>query len=154
MLGAGTSATPQIVAPGCIDLIDYPSWQEIPDRFKGREFHDHNRLIRSTGLTPDERRQVVQAICARLGESRGPVEVLLPIKGLHGWDQRGLPFHDPAGLQATISEFHKRAARPVAISEVDAHINDSEFSEQALAILDRWRNDGTVSSGPAGASGD
>ena len=154
MCGAGTSAIPQIVAPGCIDLIDYPSWQAIPDRLEGREFHDHNRLIRSAGLTPDERRQVVQAICSRIGKSSGPVEVLLPMHGIHGWDRAGQPFHDPEGLQAMISEFHRCAAKPICLTEVDAHINDPDFSAQALAILDTWCKDGTLPSPDASSSRD
>ncbi len=148
MQGAGKSATPQIVAPGCIDLIDYPAWQPIPERFRDREFHDHNRLIRSTGLTPVERRIVVDEICSRIGQGRGPVAVILPLKGIQGWDREGQPFHDPAGLKDMISAFRERAVEPISLNEVDAHINDVEFAECALSILDAWCRDGTVKAPP------
>ena len=62
MLGAGISNTPQIVAPGCIDLIDFPTWQNPPEIFEGREFHEHNRLICSAGLTIEERCRVGREI--------------------------------------------------------------------------------------------
>ena len=149
MQGAGKSATPQIVAPGCIDLIDYPAWQPVPARFRDRGFHDHNRLIRSTGLTLGERRMVVDEICSRMRRSRGPVELILPLKGIQGWDREGQPFHDPAGLEDMISAFRERAVKPISLHEVDAHINDVEFANCALSILDAWCRDGTVSALPA-----
>ena len=41
----GGAGIPQIVAPGCIDLIDFAGWQDIPERFVDRPFHAHNRLV-------------------------------------------------------------------------------------------------------------
>ena len=32
MLNAGRMDIPQIVAPGCLDLIDFAGWQKIPDQ--------------------------------------------------------------------------------------------------------------------------
>jgi uncharacterized protein (UPF0261 family) len=36
LLGAGRAGVPQIVAPGATDMVDYPAWAGIPERFQGR----------------------------------------------------------------------------------------------------------------------
>ena len=48
MLSAGIANIPQIIAPGCIDLIDFAGWQKIPEKYSDRPFHEHNRLIKSS----------------------------------------------------------------------------------------------------------
>src|SRR5690606_15769782 len=56
LTGAGLAGIPQIVAPGCADLIDFAGWQEIPAAYADRPFHVHNRLIKSSALSCEERR--------------------------------------------------------------------------------------------------
>ena len=144
LYGAGRSGTPQLIAPGCIDLVDFPTWQEKPEHFRDREFHDHNRLICSAALTVQERCAVAREICSRISKTLAPVHVLLPTRGIQGWDQEGQPFHDPEGLSALLDTFRSEISLPVSLSEVDAHINDDAFSELALHIFDGWLADGTV----------
>ena len=62
LLNAGRKRIPQLVAPGCIDLIDFAGWQDIPERFANRPFHAHNRLIKSSAFSIDERRQTAREI--------------------------------------------------------------------------------------------
>jgi len=47
MTAAGLHGTPQMVAPGCYDLVDVVVWQPPPDRFRDRPVHAHNRLLSS-----------------------------------------------------------------------------------------------------------
>ncbi|MCP5266533.1 MAG: Tm-1-like ATP-binding domain-containing protein [Burkholderiaceae bacterium] len=143
--GAGRAGVPQIVAPGCIDLIDFAGWQEIPERFRDRPFHAHNRLIKSSALNADERRETARAIASRLAEARAAAHLILPVAGLEEWDRPGQPAHDPEGLAAFVDEMRGAVKAPVQMTEVRAHINDAAFCEAALAILDRWVADGTVS---------
>ncbi|TGS50194.1 UPF0261 family protein, partial [bacterium M00.F.Ca.ET.179.01.1.1] len=44
---AGRQGIPQIVAPGAIDMVDFPTWQAVPSRFTERPYHAHNRLLAS-----------------------------------------------------------------------------------------------------------
>lgn len=53
---AGRSGTPQMVAPGAADILDLAGWQEIPEQFHDRAFHQHNRLVKSVALSAEERR--------------------------------------------------------------------------------------------------
>lgn len=146
LLNAGRQAVPQIVSPGCADLIDFAGWQDIPPAYADRPFHAHNRLIKSSGLAPDERRALIRDISARLDQAMGPVHFVMPLNGVEEWDQPGEPAYDPEGLAAMIEAV--RAEINVPVTEVAAHINDPAFAEAVLAILDGWIADGTVKVAP------
>ena len=47
MTNAGRKGIPQMIAPGCYDLVDFVGWQEPPARLAGYETHAHNRLLSS-----------------------------------------------------------------------------------------------------------
>ena len=144
MLNAGRAGIPQIVSPGCIDLIDFAGWQDIPEKYSDRPFHAHNRLIKSSALNAEERRETAREVGRRLGESAAPVHVVLTAQGLEEWDRPGGPAHDPEGLAAFLDEMRKAVRPPAQLTEIDAHINDRAFAEAALSIFDAWVADGTI----------
>jgi len=146
LLGAGRAGTPQIVAPGAIDMLDFPAWQPTPRGLEGRPAHTHNRLLASALSAPAFRRGVATEIASRLARAEGATCVLLPLKGIEGWDRPGEPLHDPEGLAAFTGALRDSVGATRMI-ELDAHINDAAFCEAALRVFDAWVADGTVPAG-------
>jgi uncharacterized protein (UPF0261 family) len=144
LTNAGARGIPQIVSPGCADLIDFAGWQAIPEAYSDRPFHAHNRLIKSSGLSPDERRALVRDIAARLKQAKGPVHMLMPTQGVEEWDKDGEPAYDPEGLAAMVDEMGKAIKAPAELTMLDCHINDQAFADAALKVLDGWIADGIV----------
>ncbi|MDE2792902.1 MAG: Tm-1-like ATP-binding domain-containing protein [Paracoccaceae bacterium] len=144
MLNAGRAGIPQLVAPGCLDLIDFAGWQDIPEAYADRPFHAHNRLIKSSALNNEERRETAREMGRRLAQSHAPVQVLLTTQGIEEWDRPGQPAHDPAGLAAFLDEMRSAIRPPVRLIEIDSHINDLAFAHAVLAAFDAWVADGTV----------
>ena len=144
MLNAGRAGIPQLIAPGCLDLIDFAGWQEIPERYADRPFHAHNRLIKSSALNNEERRETAREIGKRIAPSKAPVHVILTTQGIEEWDKPGGPAHDPDGLAAFLDEMLSVIKPPARWTEIDAHINDQAFADTALGIFDGWVADGTV----------
>ncbi|MEM8591403.1 MAG: Tm-1-like ATP-binding domain-containing protein [Pseudomonadota bacterium] len=144
LTNAGAQGIPQIVAPGCTDLIDFAGWQEIPEAYADRPFHAHNRLIKSSGLSGSERRALIRDIVARLETAKGPVHFLMPREGIEEWDKEGEPAHDPEALAEMVAEVEKAVEPPLALTMLDCHINDAAFAEAALAVLDDWVAEGDV----------
>lgn len=148
---AGRAGVPQLVAPGAVDMIDYPAWGPPPAGFEGRPSHDHNRLIASATLDVDRRVAVAKTIAHRLAQASGPCQLFLPLRGLHAWDLPDQPLHDAAGLSAFLAAMQTAAQQTgVACTAVDAHINDEAFAEAALAVLDDWVARGLVKMGVEG----
>lgn len=145
--GAGAAGIPQIIAPGAIDMIDLACWQPLPDRFNARNYHAHNRLIASVNMAPEERRAAAKAIAAKLAKAKGPTALLLPLQGIEEWDKPGAPMHDPDAHALFCEEIRRTVSPPVALIEIDAHINDAAFAAAALQVFDRWVAEGKVVKG-------
>ncbi len=141
---AGRAGIPQIVAPGCMDLIDFAGWQDIPDRFQDRPIHTHNKLVKNTFYNADERREIARELNSRLGESPAPTHLIIPNGGIEEWDRPGGDCHDPEGLAAFLDELRTTVSPTVKATEIDAHINDPEFCTEALTIFDAWVEAGIV----------
>ena len=144
---AGRAGIPQIVAPGAIDMVDFPTWQAVPEGFDGRPYHAHNRLLASVTSGAEGRCRIAQAIAAKLADAAGPVAFILPAGGIQEWDQAGEPLHEPEALDAFLAEMRGAIRPPVELVEIDGHINSPEFVATALAIFDRWVADGIVPPG-------
>lgn len=144
LTAAGLAGVPQIVAPGCLDLIDFAGWQDIPERYADRPFHAHNRLIKSAALNAEERRETAAAMGERLAKAKGPVAVILPAGGVEEWDRPGGATHDGPAHEAFCAALRGAIRPPATLTEIAGHINDPDFAEAALAIFDRWRAEGIV----------
>jgi len=144
LTNAGKHGTPQIVAPGCYDLVDIIGWQSVPEKWAEHPKHAHNRLLSSIVLNDEERKEVARAHCAQLANAKGPVALLLPQHGLGEWDRVGADLHNQAGLEAFLNVMKEEAPSNVDVYKIDGHINDHVFAEQALKVFDEWRSEGVV----------
>lgn len=147
LMNAGRSGIPQIVAPGAIDMVDFPAWLPVPAELANRPFHAHNRLLASATSNPDDRRRIARAIAAKLSEATAPVAFVLPAGGIQQWDQDGEPLHDPDGLAAFVEEMRAAIRPPVELHEIKDHINGKGFVATVLAIFDHWVAAGVVPAG-------
>ncbi len=144
LTGAGRAGVPQLVAPGCYDLVDLVGWQPLPDKWTDHPAHAHNRLITSIVLNDEERRQVARAHTAQLAQATGPTALLLPNGGCGEWDRPGADLHDATGLAAFCEEMRSGCPDNVDLHDLDCHINDDEFAQTALRIFDGWREAGSI----------
>jgi uncharacterized protein (UPF0261 family) len=146
---AGRLGVPQIIAPGASDMVDVQTWAPLPERYKGRPYHAHNRLIASVTTTSEERRELARFVASKVNAAKGPTAFLLPLQGIHAWDAPGQPLHDPQGHQVFIDEYKQLIETPVDLRVLDMHINDRAFTDVALSIFDNWVEAGLI---PPGAT--
>lgn len=144
MTAAGKAGVPQIVSIGCYDLVDLVGWHPLPEALKDRPAHAHNRLLTSVVMTPEERRAMARTIAERLAMAQGPVVVILPTRGGNEWDRPEGPLHDAEGLAAFVQELRAACPPNARLIDLDAHINDPEFSTAALAVVDGWLAEGVL----------
>jgi uncharacterized protein (UPF0261 family) len=144
---AGRLGIPQIVAPGAIDMVDFPTWQPVPHELKDRPFHAHNRLLASATSRPEDRRRIAQAIGDKLALAQAPVAFVLPALGIQEWDQEGEALHDPQGHAAFVEAMRSAIRPPVELHEIAAHINSPNFVAAVLRIFDGWVATGIVPPG-------
>ncbi|WP_209599092.1 Tm-1-like ATP-binding domain-containing protein [Ruegeria sp. HKCCSP351] len=145
LTNAGLTGTPQIVSPGCYDLVDVVGWQPVATKWDSHLKHAHNRLITSVVLQAAETNLVALAHCDQLAKAKGPTAIILPEHGLGEWDREGADLHNPDGLKAFLTGIEANLPKTVEAHRLACHINDKAFSDKALEIFDGWRADGTIS---------
>ncbi|PSL17877.1 Tm-1-like ATP-binding domain-containing protein [Shimia abyssi] len=144
LTNAGATATPQIVAPACYDLVDLVGWKPVPEQMGDKPAHDHNRLLKAVVLSASERRDVALAHAEKLSGAKGPTTFIMPKGGCNEWDRPGADLHDAAGLAAFVSAIEDAMPDNVDYVPLDCHINDAQFCETVLSIFDGWLENGVV----------
>lgn len=138
LTNAGLQGIPQIIAPGCHDLVDIVGWMPLDKRWNGYELHAHNRLLSSVVLTNEDRIAVAQAHATRLNTAKGKVAFVMPLKGCNEWDREGAPLHTASGPSTFANAIEPQLNKNIEWHPLDSHINDNEFLDTILAIFDRW----------------
>jgi uncharacterized protein (UPF0261 family) len=148
LTGASRSGTPQIVAPGAADMIDFQAWQATPEVLRGRPAHMHNRLIASATSGQALREEIAREIVIRMAQAQSPSCLILPLRGIQAWDVPGEALHDPHGLAAMTSQIRGEASKVsnphFSLIESDCHINDPAFCDQVLTVFDAWLAKGWI----------
>lgn len=146
---AGAMGVPQVVSLGALDFGNFGPKETVPRRFRNRNFFCYAPSITLMRTNVEENRILGETIAAKLNASTGPVAVIIPRKGFSALDRAGAKkmttldgtvtgdWHDEAANAALIESIRRHLdLSKVQWVEMDAHINDPEFAEAAVALLD------------------
>ncbi len=82
-----------------------------------------------------EMREVGRVMALKLNKAKGPVIVMIPLKGFCYHNKEGGSLYDGEGNLAYISSL-KENISGVKVIDIDAHINDPEFAISAAKALE------------------
>ncbi len=127
--------TPRLVVPGGLDsaVLEFDS-HSIPEQYKDRKifFYDFRSAIR---LTADESGSLARILADKLNQSHNPIKILIPLKGWSEADREGDVLFDPESSYAFCETLEKALKPDVEVRQVDYHINDKEFAQEAADIM-------------------
>lgn len=132
---AAKAGIPTVIAPGCLDMVNFGEPQTIPAKFKGRNFYQHNPQVTLMRTTPEECAQLGKIIGEKANTYHGPVTVLIPKKAVSIISAPGQSFHDPAADCALFDSIKSTLKPSVPLVEMDSEINDPVFAEAAANKL-------------------
>jgi uncharacterized protein (UPF0261 family) len=139
--GAGRKGLPQLIAPGNIDHIIYGSPDKIPDRFRRQHVHVHGTGIYVLRTKKNEMIEIAKAMADKINNSKGKIGVIFPLRGLSildKWDKEN--FDDPEANSAFFETLKQELKSGVEVKEVDAHITDTLFADEAAEMFCRLMN--------------
>lgn len=134
LTAAGRKGIPQVVSVGATDMVNFGPPETIPAAFRDRKFYQHNPTVTLMRTTPEECARIGADMAGKLATARGPVEILLPLRGVSAIDMAGKPFDDPAARQALFAAIRKVGDK-VQVTEMDVDINDPAFAHAAADAL-------------------
>jgi uncharacterized protein (UPF0261 family) len=126
---AARSGTPAVIAPGCLDMVNFWEPEALPAHLRGRRLYQHNAKQTLVRTTPEENVQLGEIIASKLNVSTGPVAVYLPLRGVSVISAEGKPFHWPEADRALFDTLKSRLRPDIPCREMDCHINDAAFAE-------------------------
>jgi uncharacterized protein (UPF0261 family) len=127
MDAAAKANIPVVVAPGCLDMVNFGEMASIPEKFKGRNFYIHNPQITLMRTTADECRQLGEIVAKKANAYAAGTAIMIPRKAISVISAAGQPFHDASADEALFSALKANAKVPV--QEFDLAINDKEFAQ-------------------------
>ncbi len=132
-----SAGVPYVMSLGALDMVNFGAVSTVPEKFRDRLFHVHNPQITLMRTTADENGQFARWIAAKVNQSRGPLTILIPEKGVSSLDAPGQPFYDPQADEVLFAEL-ERAVTPTpnrTLRRLPFHINDPEFSTALIATF-------------------
>jgi uncharacterized protein (UPF0261 family) len=124
---------PAVIAPGCLDMVNFGERAAVPEKFAGRNFYIHNPQVTLMRTTREENSELGQILATKVNAYTAPAVIMIPKKAVSVISAAGQPFHDPAADEALFSAIRSHARLPVI--ERDEEINDPAFARACAEKL-------------------
>ncbi|MCF0056061.1 Tm-1-like ATP-binding domain-containing protein [Dyadobacter sp. CY356] len=135
LLAASEMHLPQVIAPGCLDMVNFGHPDTVPARYKDRFFYSWAPDVTLMRTNTEENSILGKQLSQKLNKSTAPVSIVLPLKGISQIDCAGGIFFEPENDQALFDSIKKHAAASIQIIEANAHINDKSFAALLVKTL-------------------
>ncbi len=136
LTAAGLKGVPQVISVGALDMVNFGPPDTVPEKYKGRRFHQHNPTVTLMRTTPEENDTLGKQLAERACAASGPTAILLPLRGVSALDAEGKAFWWPEADEALFQSIRNWVAG-VEVIELDCHINDPAFATAAADTLMR-----------------
>ncbi len=92
---AARTGVPQVVVPGCVDFILIGPVEKLEPEFKKRKTYKFNPAVSMVSTTPAEMERIASVMAEKLNRSKGPLLVLIPLRGFSIYCHPGEAMFDP-----------------------------------------------------------
>ncbi|MBK1883416.1 Tm-1-like ATP-binding domain-containing protein [Luteolibacter pohnpeiensis] len=123
---AATANIPVVIAPGCIDMINFGEPDTIPHKFANRKFYRHNPQITLMRTSADECSKIGEIMAEKINLWTAPSALMFPRLGLSALGSPGQEFNDPIADDALFTALSSHVKIPV--QSYDLEINDPQFA--------------------------
>ena len=137
MDAAAHAKVPVVVAPGCLDMVNFGEAASIPAQFKDRNFYIHNPQVTLMRTNPAECQALGKIIAQKTNAYSAGAVIMIPTKAISVISAEGKAFYDAAADQALFTALKQHAKVPV--HELAEEINSPAFAQacaqQLLALM-------------------
>lgn len=131
MESAGEKGIPQVISTGCVNFITVPKSKYTADHLKRRKY-DLDKYRTWLRASPEELIAAARAFAKKLNNARGPVILVIPLKGWSSADYPGSETYDPQEDFIFIEELHNHIKPDIPVHLVDANMEDPEFATAVI----------------------
>ena len=127
------AAVPAVIAPGCLDMVNFGERDTVPQEFEGRAIYEHNPQVTLVRTSAEECAELGRILARKANANGAPTAILIPTRAISIISAAGQAFHDPvadAGLFEAIRE-----EAEVEVQELAVEINSEEFANACAGKL-------------------
>jgi len=133
---AGKRGLPQIIVPGGLDMLIFRVIkQNIPAEFRNRKLCRHGLNVTLARTNMKENEELGKIIAERANRARGPIAIVIPMRGFSARDKQGEVFYDPEIDKSFTKAVRNYTKERVKVTEVNAQINDDKFAKEIVNIF-------------------
>lgn len=135
LTAASETGVPQVVAPGCLDMVNFGHMNSVPEKYQHRLLFSWAPDVTLMRTDTDENKLLGEEITEKLNSSSGPVKILLPKNGVSKVSAADEVFYAPETDKVLFETIKNKTKSSIDVIEVSANINDPLFAEQAVNHL-------------------
>lgn len=132
---AAEMGIPQVVVPGCMDMVNFAQPDTVPEWYKHRELYQWAPDVTLMRTNKEENKILAETLVRKVQRSTAAVTIVLPTNGISQIDGEGGVFYRPEIDQVLFETIKEKASGLVDVVEMDTHINDKKFSDKLVSIL-------------------
>jgi len=153
---AGRMGIPQVICPGCLDMIQFWSLETVPEKFRNREFYIHNPASTLMRTSKEESIKLGKIFAEKVNKAKGPTVIAIPLKGWSTVDTEGrykTVYYDGTNTGKYWYDFEANMAfvdnleknlQPerdnIELVKYDMHINDPQFAKITASMINDMIN--------------
>lgn len=128
---AGEAGIPQVISLCSVNHMT-PRKSTYKPEYKDRPKYDLDKYRTWLRMSTDELRQVARVFAEKINRARGPVRLVVPLKGWSSVDREGNPTYAPDEDRVFTQELRSQLNPDIKIREVNANMEESAFAEALL----------------------
>jgi uncharacterized protein (UPF0261 family) len=129
---------PMIIVPGGLDTIilsHFNGGENMLKKYRNRIMSKHGPYVTVVRTNLWETKKLGSIVAEKANAAKGPVAIMIPLKGFSSIDKEGQPFYDPIITKVFVKCVRSRVKEDVQVFEVDNHINDNEFAQKVCNVF-------------------
>lgn len=135
LTAAADMGIPQVVVPGCMDMVNFAHPDTIPHAFVARQLYSWAPDVTLMRTDEGENAILGERLARKVSRSPVPAAVVLPLRGISQVASEGGIFHNPVADEALFAAIRAHVSGDVSVTEADTHINDPAFAHLLVETL-------------------
>lgn len=132
---AARAGLPTVIAPGCLDMVNFGEPQTVPAAFAGRRFYQHNPQVTLMRTNASECAELGRILAEKANAYPDTVRLFWPKGGISVISAAGQPFEDAEADAALLEGWKKHLRLGLQVEEVEGAINDPCFARACAEAL-------------------
>ena len=124
---------PAVIAPGCLDMVNFGERDTLPKEFEGRAIYQHNPQVTLVRTSAEECDELGRILARKANANGASTAILIPTRAISVISAPGEVFHDPAADAKLFNAIREEAK--VEVKELEVEINSEEFANACVGKL-------------------